>query len=575
VEAARSALERGIEVRCIDLSSDYPEVFDPVPDSYAMSRLGYYRYCRMVLERPVIRTEQDDQRERAMAFHLQQMGSVLQKKGKQQGDQTILVLCGFAHVKGLVEQLKRSQARPFDRRPGAKLYHLSTGSLGEIMGNFPFLTAVYELRRSGLSSPQDAGVHEASVTDEFDRLAPDTVAAAKRALQIIDGKKPEGITEFVERAQRETAAEITGFDRHDILTRFVLWCRAYYEREVEDRINPHNLFLLENFSRKYAAAKNMLLPDFFELLIAGRSCVNSHFCYRMWEIGTSYQVQHGPSELEIIELRAGDLFPLVQKLRMNPNAPLRPRAGIPRFLRRSEKQKKLKEDRQFHPFSICSYQPEDIVIEDYARYLRKKGKSILTEERKRVHPFETSLLDGIDLRETIRNWYTGKIYVQENMVIRGGVDSLVVIFDEDGSKYPYTMTWLGEHNQESDMAFYATNPEERPAGPGIRKAVYGGLMMTMPPGRLFDVFGDPSYRNTGSHAERLLLAAIDYGFERFVLYAAPKPPRPLFQVIAGRYGKRILYIPLAQLSPVMLQKIRTFHILSDKSVRDYAKDYIW
>jgi hypothetical protein len=99
--------------------------------------------------------------------------------------------------------------------------------------------------------------------------------------------------------------------------------------------------------------------------------------------------------------------------------------------------------------------------------------------------------------------------------------------------------------------------------------------MTMPPGRLFDVFGDPAYSMATNYSERLLLAAIDYGLEKFVVYAALKPPRPIFQTIAGRYGKRVLYIPLSQLSPVALQKIRTFHILADKSVREYAKDYIW
>ena len=31
--------------------------------------------------------------------------------------------------------------------------------------------------------------------------------------------------------------------------------------------------------------------------------------------------------------------------------------------------------------SICSYPPEDLVIEDYGRFLKKKGKSILSEER--------------------------------------------------------------------------------------------------------------------------------------------------------------------------------------------------
>src|SRR5262249_39656225 len=157
--------------------------------------------------------------------------------------------------------------------------------------------------------------------------------------------------------------------------------------------------------------------------------------------------------------------------------------------------------------------PEDLTIEGYGQYLRTKGKNILSEERKRVQPFETSLLDGIDLRETIRNWHTGKIFVQEKMTVKGEVDSLVVIFDENSGDYPYTMTWLGEHHQESDMAFYATNPDEREIGPGIRKSVYGGFLMTMPPGRLYDVFHDPAYNSAANHAERLLLASIDYGLE--------------------------------------------------------------
>ncbi len=66
--------------------------------------------------------------------------------------------------------------------------------------------------------------------------------------------------------------------------------------------------------------------------------------------------------------------------------------------------------------------------------------------------------------------------MQECTTVKGSVDSLVVIYDEDESKYPYTITWLGEHHQESDMAFYATNPEDRTVGPGIQKAIYGGFL---------------------------------------------------------------------------------------------------
>ena len=60
---------------------------------------------------------------------------------------------------------------------------------------------------------------------------------------------------------------------------------------------------------------------------------------------------------------------------------------------------------QLNGDSICSYPPEDLVIEDYGRFLKKKAKSILSEERVRVEPFTTSILDGIDIRETIRNWH--------------------------------------------------------------------------------------------------------------------------------------------------------------------------
>jgi hypothetical protein len=585
VEAARLGHERGVETRCIDLAMlDYPAVFEPMPDTYAIEHLGHKRYCRMVLDSlPERRLKQDEVRESAMAYHLRELERKLTWSGKLDPRRPILVLCGLSHLRSLKEKLKHDHPRPFESRPQAKLYHLSPDSLGEIMGYFPFFTAVYELQRGGKVEQIDLSNAKEKKTeqkkegeDAFDKLAASTAAASRRAFKLIEGKKAQKLEEIVARAQQDTAAGASGRDRDEIITRYILWCRAYYEQEIGDRINPQQLFLLKNFACKYAHVKSMLLPDFYELLVAGRSCISSHFCYRMWQIGCAYPPQQGPSELETIELRAEDIFPLINKVSMNPYAPLKPRAGMPHFLRRKDKQNKDKEKNwQFSPYSICSHPPEDLTIEGYGNYLRTKGKNILSEERKRVRPFETSLLDGIDLRETIRNWHTGEIFVQECMTVKGEVDSLVVIFDEDSKNYPYTMTWLGEHEQESDMAFYATEPDERLVGPGIRKAIYGGFLMTMPPGRLYDVFSDPAYWVAENHAEKLLFAAIDYSLEKFVIYVGPKPPRPFFQVIAGRYGKRILYIPLAQLSPVMLQKIRSFHILADKSVRKYAKDYIW
>ena len=65
--------------------------------------------------------------------------------------------------------------------------------------------------------------------------------------------------------------------------------------------------------------------------------------------------------------------------------------------------------------AICSYPPEDLVIEEYGRFLKQKAKAILSEERVRVEPFTTSILDGIDIRETIRNWHRHKIFVRQRI----------------------------------------------------------------------------------------------------------------------------------------------------------------
>ena len=88
---------------------------------------------------------------------------------------------------------------------------------------------------------------------------------------------------------------------------------------------------------------------------------------------------------------------------------------------------------------------------------------------------------------------------------------MVVIFDEDrDDRYQYLTTWLGEHQNESDMAFYATNPFDHLVGPGIGRAEYGGFLMTRPPRRMYDVWGDPDYDFAEGKHERLLMAGLDY-----------------------------------------------------------------
>ena len=84
---------------------------------------------------------------------------------------------------------------------------------------------------------------------------------------------------------------------------------------------------------------------------------------------------------------------------------------------------------------------------------------------------------------------------------------MIVNFDEDrDERYSYMTTWLGEHQNESDMAFYSTYPFDNLVGPGIGRGEYGGFLMSLPARRMFDVWQDPDYDFAENKPERLLLA---------------------------------------------------------------------
>jgi hypothetical protein len=324
--------------------------------------------------------------------------------------------------------------------------------------------------------------------------------------------------------------------------------------------------------------ESRLIADFYQFLIAARSCVDDNFCFAFWRLGGFYPWQKAESAIATIRMKADMLWLGTRKMRI--------RRMLPRVKRRPvhiPRRRKMEERRPgewlegFDDPYICSYPPEDVAVEDYGGFLKSKGVHILASEEAVSMPFETTILDGIDMRETVRHMDKGRLYVREFKKAKGGVGSVVVIFDEDDTdgRYPYLMTWLGEHDQESDMAFYATDPGAHIVGPGISRCTYGGFLMTYPPLRLTDVWSDPEYTWVQSKAEHLLLAGLEYSLEKYVVYVARSAPRTFMKQIASRWRKQIIYIPLGQLSPIKIKEIRTLHVLSGKDKRDIAKDYIW
>ena len=53
----------------------------------------------------------------------------------------------------------------------------------------------------------------------------------------------------------------------------------------------------------------------------------------------------------------------------------------------------------------------------------------------------------------------------------------------------------------------------------------------------------------------------------------PNRRASIFRNIAARFGRTIVYIPIGQLSPVTMKKIRVVHVLDGYDKRDIAKEY--
>ena len=521
VEAVRLALSKNLPIYFIDRDTEgYPIERTPMPDPYSIRRIGYWKYCESYLKAYPERLSgrQDQLRERTMAYHLQQ----LEGEGKR-----VLFVGGLAHLTGLLESLDTPQVPVIGKRSreGVMLAHLHKDSSREIMTEMPFFAALYERFRENPTMP------------ELDRL--------------------HAIDQLVEKATKG------------------------YVTNSKGEVTVSQLRVFNKFVRNYALVSGYLTPDLYQILIAARGAVDDNFAYEVWDNATEYPWQTETPGLEVLRIRGEDLFIDQKKIKFHRHFKSLRRRLIPIPVKKRQKERFPGEwKKTFKGYSICSYQPEDIVIEGFGNYCKKKALKKKSEESSRVVPFMSSMMDGIDIRETLRNSKEGIIYVRENIPLKGRVGSVVFIFDpdlpdaEDKERFPWRITWLGENNQESDMAFYSTTAGEVVIGPGISQCQYGGFMLTFPPLRVYDIWKDSFFDSAQNKPERLLLAALDYSLEQNVVYVAPSPPSSLCKSFASRMGKKILYLPIGVFSSVTLKKIRQFHVLDGYPVRQYAERYV-
>jgi hypothetical protein len=549
IEASRLAVEHGLPLHLVDMDVDnYRQKPKRLPDEYAVGTIGLPAYTRLItaddagLTRRSGRGSKDYDRERHMASRLRELSA---------RHRSVLFVLGMAHWPR-IEGFLRTGCKPPPDPALARtvtVANVTDASFPHVLGELPYVTYLYELARRAESGtpPPEAPASERPNSDE---------AAAPTAVP---------------------------FDKAAALKRLITDAEVRHEKEWGERAGPGAMRTLLAYARKWAVSTGRLLPDLYQMVVGGKSVVSDTYAGELLDLAWTYPFNEKDPSLPTMDIRkdtgrmGGKTFAVRRKQPVGQGSG--PTVTVRRPARREERDgwKGDWDRREKGWTSHCSHIPEDLVLEEFAAYVRKRALELLAAGRSRTLEFTSSLLDGLELRETIRNWHLRrKLFVREEVPVKGKVGPVVCVFEEDDDfrKYPWLVTWLSEFEYECDLALYATGPGEQLVGPGISRSEYGGFACITPAQRIRDVWSDPDFDRAVGKSERLLMAAIKYGRDPFIAYVGPRPPRPYLSGLAGRKGMRIIYVPPGALSPGAVAKVRRVHVLRGRDVRRYAKDYI-
>lgn len=359
--------------------------------------------------------------------------------------------------------------------------------------------------------------------------------------------------------------------------RLLVWARRnLLERRHAARIPLSELKIAVRFSSRLARLSGHQQASLWDLVQAARATSGDAFATSVLEAARF----HGHEPMERARLKLGpfrsktpDNVSLPWSNRLLPRPPEWAQMKLRREPEPDEARQWIKE---WKPLSLCSHLPEDLAIERFHSEVRERAKSRATSNQTTSRPFESSLLDGLDMRETARNFWKGQIWVKEFPPRELRLDAAVIAFEEAGPfDYPHRGTWYAEHQNESTLIFYATNPGDDPIGPGILRSRYGGLALLFPPRQVPDVFALPEPPlGARSALETLVAGACLFARQKAVAYAAWDPPNLALQSIAHLAGKRLVHVPLSSFPASSLERLRTFHVLNGKDVRGWADRFI-
>jgi hypothetical protein len=520
IAAVRLALGEHIHREFIDLETPWFEANPGVfPDPYALKHVSPAGFAAAVL--PAIgppRPGQHAQRIASMARRLRQL------EGRYRSILFVCSLLDWPWIRAAYSAgTPAEEPEPFFAPLGT--FGVDPRTLVFFLGELPFITGLYERGRIELSDDENLSVDGVK----------EMVLAARDRLQ-------------------QTQPRVAG------------------------RLTPQLLSLYFRYVRNLALVGRRLTPDLHTLVVAAQQTGGDDFALALAETardypytqpaGTSGQLRMGIEQADVPGWGLGGMVSRLPGQAFGwASCQLRPRPA-PRDRQRWQQ--------RWNPYGQCSWPPEDTRIESFQRHVRDQAKALIGADLARSEKFTTSVMDGLDMRETLRHWHTGDLYVKVIPPSRGSIEVVLFLFDvpADPRRYPYRTTWFAEHAEESTLAYFATNPLENLVGPGIAQAEYGGALFLFPPRAIPNVWEDPRLDFADTLEERLLAAALLHSRERHVALVSPKPPPASWRRLGRQFGRKVIHLPLKRFSGQLIERLRRFHVLNGKEVRSYAADFI-
>lgn len=189
-------------------------------------------------------------------------------------------------------------------------------------------------------------------------------------------------------------------DRQELLLQLLKNAIPAYEEQSRSTFPAYGLMLIMRYLRKWSTIQQRLLPNLYQILVAAKSCIDHNFAYEVWKIATDYPFLRNIDSLQELNLTIEDVWGPSQQILFHRKSTSRKSS----FTQRLKRDKTAISLSPLDPFTLCSYPPEDSIVETFGKYLQKKSLATMKEEAARTVPFTTSLEDGIDVRETIRHF---------------------------------------------------------------------------------------------------------------------------------------------------------------------------